>query len=209
MPPVSEAAFFTDAARKRVTEAVVDVESRTAAELVVVVRRASGKWREVDLAVGAVVAFGVLLLLLFHPRPIAVEIMPLDVTLAFFGGVVLCAGIAPFKRTLLSRKRVSALVHAAACAAFVDQGVSRTRGRTGMLVYVSVFERRVELVADVGVDAKLVEAEVRALSASVTGGPDFDAFVEALRRLGPALAASLPRAEDDVNELPDAPVVSR
>lgn len=209
MPAVSEAAFFADAARKRVTEAVVEVESRTAAELVVVVRRASDDWREVDLAVGALLAFGVLLLLLFHPRPIAIEIMPLDVALAFVGGIVLCAGIAPLKRRLLSRKRVATRVHAAACAAFVDQGISRTRGRTGVLVYVSIFERRIELVADVGVDAKLVEAEVRALSASVAGGPDFDAFVEALARLGSALAAALPRAEDDVNELPDAPVVSR
>lgn len=95
MPPVSEADFFTDAARKRVTEAVADVESRTSAEVVVVVRRASSKWREVDLAVGAVTAFGVLLLLLFHPRPIAVEVMPLDVALAFAGGAVLCAGIRP------------------------------------------------------------------------------------------------------------------
>jgi hypothetical protein len=35
MSAVSEAAFFTDAAKKRVTEAVVDVESRTSAEIVV------------------------------------------------------------------------------------------------------------------------------------------------------------------------------
>jgi putative membrane protein len=208
MPAVSEAAFFTDEARKRVTEAVVEVESRTAAELVVVVRHASGQWREVDLAVGAVAAFGALLLLLFHPRPIAVEVMPLDVALAFVGGVVLSAGIAPFKRALLSRARVEAQVRASAREAFVDQGVSRTRRRTGMLVYVSMLERRVELVADVGVDAKLVEGEVRALAAAVAGGADLDAFLEALRRLGPALAPSLPRAEDDVNELPDAPVMA-
>lgn len=77
-----------------------------------------------------------------------------------------------------------------------------------MLVYVSTFERRVELVADVGVDGKLVEGEVRALEAAVAGRPDLDAFLEALRRLGPALAPSLPHAADDVNELPDAPVMT-
>jgi putative membrane protein len=205
---VGEASFFTDAARKRVTEAVVDVESRTAAEIVVVVRHRSGPWREVDLAVGAAVAFGVLLLLLFHPKPIAVEVMPLDVALSFAGGAVLCASLAPLKRALLPRKRVAEQVRAAARAAFVDQGVSRTRKRTGVLVYVSAFERCVEVVPDVGVDAKVVEAQVRALSESVAAGPDFDAFVEALRALGPALAGSLPRGEDDVNELPDAPVVA-
>jgi putative membrane protein len=207
MPRVSEAAFFTGAARQRVTEAVVDVESRTAAELVVFVRRASNTWRQVDLAVGATVAFGVLLLLLFHPRPIAVEAMPIDVVLAFLGGAVLCANIAPFKRVLLPHKRVTAQVRALAREAFVDQGVSRTRGRTGILVYVSTFERRVELVADIGVDPKLVDDAVAALTRSIAGGPDLEAFLAALRSLGPALSVSLPRAADDVNELPDSPVM--
>ena len=205
---MSEAAFFTDAAKKRVTEAVADVESRTSAEIVVVVRHASGNWREVDLAVGAAVAFGVLLILLFHPMPIAVEAMPLDVVLAFLAGAVLCSSIPPFKRALLLRKAVSARVRAGAREAFVDQGISRTRGRTGILVYVSTFERRVELVADLGVDAKLFEAEARALAAAVADRLDLDAFLEALRRFGPALAGALPRSDDDMNELPDAPVTA-
>jgi putative membrane protein len=208
MSRVSEAAFFTSAARKRVTDAVADVESRTSAEIVVVVRHASGKWREVDLVVGAVVAFGVLLILLFHPMPIAVEVMPVDVVLAFLAGTVLCSSIPPFKRALLVRKTVSARLRAAAREAFVDQGVSRTRRRTGILVYVSTFERRVEIVADIRVDTKLVDAEVRALAEAVAHGPDLDAFVEALRRFGPALARALPRGADQVNELPDAPVTA-
>ena len=207
MRPVSDAAFFTDAARKRVTEAVVDVESRTAAEVVVVVRCASDAWRALDLAAGAAVAFAVLLLVLFHPHPIPVAAMPIDVALGFVAGAVLCGGIAPLKRALLPARRVAARVHAAACEAFVDQGVSRTRGRTGVLVYVSTFERRVEVVADVGVDAKDLEAPVRALRDAVSRGADFDAFVEALRGIGPSLERPLPRAADDVNELPDAPVM--
>lgn len=205
---MSEASFFTDAARERVAQAVGEAESCTAAEVVVVVRHTSGAWREVDLAAGAAVAFGVLLLLLFHPKPIAVEIMPVDVALAFAAGAVLCASLSPLKRALLPRRRVAAQVRALAREAFVDQGVSRTRGRTGILVYASTFERRVELVADVAVDTKLLEAQIRALSESVAHGPDLDAFLAAVRAIGPALAASLPRSADDVNELPDAPVMA-
>jgi putative membrane protein len=205
---VSESSFFTDAARTRVTSAVVDAESKTAAEFVVVVRHASASWREVDLAVGAVVAFGVLLLLLFHPKPIPVAIMPVDVALSFVGGAVLSAAIAPFKRALLPRRSVAERVRTAARAAFVTEGVSRTRARSGVLVYVSMLERCVEVVADVGVDATVVRPQAQALAESVARGPDFDAFVEALRGLGPALAGSLPRAADDTNELPDAPVMT-
>jgi putative membrane protein len=205
---VSESTFFTDAARAQVTEAVKAVEARTAAEVVVVVRHASARWREVDLAAGAVVAFAVLLTLLFHPKPIAVAVMPLDVVLSFAGGAILCASIAPVKRALLPRRRVAELVHLAAQAAFVEAGVSRTQGRTGVLVYVSMLERRVELVVDVGVDAALLAIQARALGGSVARGPDLEKFLAALRGLGPALAGSLPRAADDINELPDAPVMA-
>jgi putative membrane protein len=205
---VGEAAFYTDAARRRVTEAVADAESHSSAEVVVVVRHSSGAWREVDLAVGAAVSFAVLLLLLFHPKPIAVEIMPVDVALSFLGGAVLSASIGPLKRALLPRARVTEQVSRAARAAFVDQGVTRTRKRTGILVYASTFERRVAVVADVGVDAKLLEHAIAALEQSLARGPDFDAFVEAVRSIGPALAAALPHGADDVNELPDSPVVA-
>jgi putative membrane protein len=156
MPRVTEAAFFSDAAKRRVTGAVADVESRTSAELVVVVRRSSGNWREADVAVGTLAAFGVLLILLFHPAPIPVEVMPFDVAFAFLVGALLCASIPPLKRALLVRKTVSTRVRAASREAFVDQGVSRTRDRTGILVYVSTLERRVDVVADIGVDARLL-----------------------------------------------------
>jgi putative membrane protein len=204
---VGEAAFFSDAARKQVTEAVVAVESCTAAEVVVVVRRTSGSWREVDLAVGAVAGFAVLLLVLFHPKPIPVVAMPVDVALGFVAGAVLSANLSLVKRALLPRRRVRAQVLAMARAAFVEQGVSRTTGRTGILVYVSTFERLVEVVADIGVDTKAVQAELDALRASLSRGADLDRFVAAVRALGTPLGACLPRSADDVNELPDAPVM--
>lgn len=208
MPPVGESAFFADAARERVTEAVADAETRTAAEFVVVVRHASSRWREVDMAAGALVAFSVLLLLLFHPREIPVEAMPLDVLIAFAAGAVLTSSVGTVKRALLPRKSLRERVGTAARAAFVEQGIARTEKRTGVLVYVSMLERAVELVVDVRVDAKLLESQAAALTASIARGADLDAFLAALRALGPALSASLPHGEHDVNELPDAPVVT-
>ena len=185
MPGVGEAAFYTDAARQAVTEAVVDVESHTAAEVVVVVHRTSGTWREVDLAVGALAGFAVLLLVLFHPKPIPVVAMPVDVALGFVAGAVLCASLSPLKRALLPRRRVAAQVLAMARAAFVEHGVSRTTGRTGILVYVSTFERIVEVVADVGVEPKAVQSEIDALQSSLARGADLGGFVAKVRALGP------------------------
>ena len=205
---MGEAAFFTEAARRSVTAAVVAIEAMTAAEVVVVVRRSSARWREVDLAVGAAAAFAVLLLTLFHPKPIPIVAIPVDVALGFAAGAVLAYGIAPFKRALLPRARLAAQVTAMARAAFVEQGVSRTTGRTGLLVYVSTFERRVELVPDTGIDAARLSAAFDALRGSLDHGVELDAFLHALSALGPPLGEALPRSADDVNELPDAPVLA-
>ena len=59
-------------------------------------------------------------------------------------------------RELLSRENDPALKIARERAydAFVDLGVSRCAGRSGVLVYVAMFERLVEVVPDVGVDVK-------------------------------------------------------
>jgi putative membrane protein len=199
--------FFVSEARARVAEAIRDVEAQTSAELVVCVRRVSADYRHADYLAGAIAAFAALLLLLFLPQPFLVELMPLDVALAFLAGVLASTRLPALRRTLARRRRLDEEVRKAARAAFYEMGVSRTRGRTGVLVFASMLEQCIEVVPDVGVDLKalgpsLVRA-TDALAASVRGRTDFALFLDGLKALGPALAPSLPRAEDDVNELPD------
>lgn len=209
---MSAAAFFTDEAKKRVTAAIQDVESKTSAEVVVVVQRVSGRYRYADLSAGAVAGFAMLLVVLFHPKEVPLVAIPIDVLLAFVAGAVLTAYLDPLRRLLAGTRRMEEEVGKAARAAFVERGISRTRGRSGILVFVSTFERRIEVVRDVGVDPREgKDAWARAVSkltGSVHEGADFDAFVDGLKELGPALSKDLPRSEDDVNELPDEPVTS-
>ncbi len=92
---------------------------------------------------------------------------------------------------------------------FIELKVDRTSGRTCLLVFVSTFERRVEVVPDAGVDPAVLGPAfadaVRALEVTVRGPRSFPRFLDALRALGPILAKALPRMADDVNELPDEP----
>ena len=92
-------------------------------------------------------------------------------------------------------------------SAFIDLGISKTRDRNGILVFVAAFEQRVEVVSDVGVDTARVGAAwtdaCSALLKSMKPIPRLDLFLTALRSLGPALGAAMPRKADDVNELPD------
>jgi putative membrane protein len=90
----------------------------------------------------------------------------------------------------------------AARAAFVELGVSKTRGRSGILVFISMLERTAEVVGDIGIAPECLRAELPALQAAVAK-EDLRALVAALRAFSSPLCQAMPRAADDVNELPD------
>jgi putative membrane protein len=202
-----ERTFFQENARARVTAAIKEIELQTSAEVVVAVRNSSGLYRDVDYLFGFGASIAALLVLLFHPHPFALEGMPLDLIAAFAAGALFCAYARPLRRALAPRKRMDASCLVAARAAFVELGVGRTKDRNGIFVLVSLFERRVKVVADVGIDPAKLGGEwgtrVVALEGSLARGASIDRFLEALRALGPPLGASMPRSPDDVNELPD------
>ena len=204
---MAERDFFLDQSRSRITEIIREVEAQTSAELVVTVRHVSGRYRDVDYLVGFAMALVTLGALLFLPVPFAVESMPVDVVVGFALGSFVSTHAPPLRRLLVTERRLHDEVARAARAAFVDRGISRTRGRNGILVFVSTFERTVEVLADIGIDTKalgpLWAAAVEAARDAVKGALDFGRFVDALRTLGPDLAAAMPHAPDDVDELPD------
>ncbi len=200
---MAEADFFAASTSVTVEEAVRAVEECTAAELVVAARHRAASWTAVDVAVGAAAGFVTILLLLFHPYEFPIVGMPLAVLVVFGLGWWLSSSLWSWKRRLLRRRAVDDAVATAAKAAFVDLGVSRTSGRTGLLVVFFLLERRVELVADIGVDP-LPLAETKATLQTAFAGLDLPGFIAALRALGPILAVQLPRSSDDVNELPDS-----
>jgi putative membrane protein len=204
---MSVKAFFDDATKRRTTEAIRRVEERTAAEVVVTVRRESGYYRYADYLFGFAVALATLIALLFLPQEFHLATFPVDVLVGFVAGSAVSAWTPPLRRVLTGPKRQRRFVENAAKAAFVELGISKTAGRTGVLVYVSLFERRVEVVRDIGVAPAVLGPEWRnvlaELESAVRGRPDADRFVAALERLGGPLGVLLPRGEDDVNELSD------
>ncbi len=202
-------AFFEEATREKTAAEVKAIEARTSAKVVVAVRRTSGQYRHTDYLVGFVLSLATLLALLYLPIDFPLELFPVDVALSFAMGAGVSAVLPVLRRRLTSRKLLEENVRTAARAAFVELGVSRTSGRTGILVFVSIFERRAEVVADVGVDTSALgqeweEAQAK-LSAAVVSAEDPEPFFQALRLMAPPLERALPRSADDINELPDAP----
>lgn len=89
--------------------------------------------------------------------------------------------------------------------------VDRTKGQSGVLIYVQLADRRVEILADRGIDARVAEDTWRTicrLMEEAFAAGDFErGAVAGVEAVGRVLAAHFPAAPDDIDELPNAPEV--
>jgi putative membrane protein len=200
-----ERTFFLPESKARVTRTIKEIEGQTSAEIVVAARRSSGAYRDVGYLVGFAIALATLSFSLFHPASFSLVSMPIDVVVAFVVGAVAAGTSNTLRRVLVPSKTLALRCREAARSRFFDLGVGKTSGRNGILVYASVLERRVEIVADLGVDvaSEAWKGVASTLESSLAGGADIESFVSALAALGPVLGSVMPRQADDVNELPD------
>lgn len=202
---MSNAAWLDNRARERVRDCIQQIESATGAEVVTTVCASSGHYRHADYLVGAMFSFGSLLFYLLYPAPLFDDVAVVIIVAFFAVGAVLSMALSPLRRLLVSRRLMDDAVRKSAMASFVEQGISKTRARTGVLVYVSLFERRVQVVADIGVPVERIGGRwteaTTSMDRAARGG--VEPFAASLLELGRILAEAVPRAADDINELPD------
>jgi uncharacterized membrane protein len=107
--------------------------------LVVSVRGRSTTYRDADYLVGFIVAFAVLLALTFAPLEFNANLFPFEVLAASALGAVASAHMWLLKALSLPRARKRSEVIRAADAYFHQAKLARTRGRTAVLVCISLF----------------------------------------------------------------------
>ena len=200
------ARFLDDEARAAFQRAIETIERASAAEVVIAVRRRAGAHLHANVIVGVAAAIAGLAAMLFGEHVFGLGAILVDPFL--LGGLAgALVELTPDIKRLLTppaaRRRATEL---AARATFVERGVHRTIGRSGLLVYIAWLERRVELVADVELAKKWPatardELAARMTAAMRTGGT---AVATLLAAASDAIAAAMPHRDDDVNELPDA-----
>jgi len=203
---MSEGDFFGEQAKRETAASVKDVEACTSAELVVAVRPRSGRYGVLAYHFGLGVAVLVVAFLLLSPVVYSVEAIAIDGILAFAIGTLLATSFDTILRLLSRTSTIDRNLHDASRAAFFDLGISRTSGRNGILVYVSLFERRCVMLADLGIDPAALEPGWSAAKGELERAVKqrrLAGFQQALRSLGPVLGKVHPRSADDVNELPD------
>lgn len=213
--------LFTSKDQERIAAAVGKAESRTSGEIVpVIIGRSSGYRTSLWKAamIGVLPGLAVHEWLLFGGdtwgRPVWMDgqILPL---MMIAGAVItaLLVNYVPYlQRLLIPERDMVRAVHARAKESFLDSEVFLTRERTGILLLVSLFEHRVEVLGDTGINAK-VEPEdwadvIADVVSGIRSGDPVSGLESAILRCGALLEkAGVERRDDDQNELSDAPQI--
>ncbi len=132
----------------------------------------------------------------------------LPAPLGAFAGYGLVAAWPGLRRRLTPAAAIDDRVEMRAAAAFLEAEVFATRDRTGVLIFLALFEHRVVVLADSGIAAKVVPGEWKAISdrlaAGIREGRAAAALIEAIEACGRLLAERrVERRPDDVSELSD------
>jgi putative membrane protein len=203
--------MLSDEERDRVAAAIREAERRTAGEIVVVVAARASAYRSVPLLyalVGGLAAPWPLIWLtaLSAARIFAIQLI---VALALVVLFSLRSYVPGFIRHARCRE---AAAREAAAREFAARGLSRTRGRTGVLIYVAAAEHYAEVVADAGIAAHVDETVWRDiiadLIAAMRAGSPAEGLIIAVNRVGEILARHAPPRGDDRDELPNKVILA-
>lgn len=111
------------------------------------------------------------------------------------------------KLSFVGSVRQGEAVYGRAVASFYEKGVYRTRHRTGILIFISLLERKVWILGDTGINEKIPAASWQELAGELAAGLREGRGGAALERViaacGDELSRHFPRRDGDVNELSD------
>jgi len=206
--------LLTEQERLRLDERIAEVEKLTVAQIVLAVIERSDAYPELPwkaFALGAAIAGSaacVLNLLQPEGTTVATVFFAVIATLATGGAFALLTVFLPkCARLFLDAHRADMEVHQHAESLFLSREIFATRNRNGILLLVSLFERRVVILPDKGLHACLgpdvLRETLARMTDSLAAGRACGALEAGLAALEQALSAST-ACRSSTNELPDA-----
>jgi putative membrane protein len=216
---------LSDEDRQKVAAAVAAAEADSSGEIVTVATRISDPYHDVALHWALVPLFAVLawaawrptalvwwydfLLGGWSPDPTQSQLLTLLMVFAAlkFTVALLILKWMPLRLFLTPAATKHRRVRRRAIAIFQAAASGRTTGRTGILIYLSLAERRAEIIADEAIlkvtDDHTWGEAMTALITEVKQGRVGDGIAAAVQRVGAVLSEHFPRSAGDSNEIPD------
>lgn len=205
--------FFAPEEQERIRQAVMTAEKTTSGEIATMVVPRSDSYREA-VTLGAVLgAATVALIIAVISHHVTIwSYLPLTMVL-FFPLQLLVSRVPALQRPFIATARLNEAVRERAIRAFYEKGLHRTRHETGILIFISLFEHKVWILGDRGINAKIPAHAwgelVQKLTAGIRGGRAAESLCEVVERCGETLALHFPRETDDSNELQDEMLTGR
>jgi putative membrane protein len=204
-------AFLSEQDNKSIEAAIKKAEATTSGEIVFVAAPASSQYQHATLQ-GAIFGMAIVtaIFMLLHIEHTTTSLLWTE----FISFAVFYALIArlPFRRWIISDREMDARVREAAFMQFYSSGLYKTRESNGVEIYLSLLERRVLVIGDSGIHAKMGNQHWDSVRDLIIQGIKQDdicgGICRAIENCGKALAEHFPYKSDDVNELPDQ-VISR
>lgn len=216
---------LSEADSEKVSAAITAAEARSNGEIVAVATPISDPYHDVALHWALIPLFAVLawaawsptaliwwynfLFGGWRPDPTLSQLLTL---LMFFAALKFTIALLvlkwrPLRLALTPAATKHRRVRRRAVTIFKAAAENRTAGRTGVLIYLSMAERRAEIVADEAIlkvtDDHTWGEAMTALIADVREGRPADGICAAIERVGAVLSEHFPRSADDTNEIPD------
>jgi len=206
--------FLTEEEKREIETCVKEVEKNTSGEIVPLVVSASYHYPMSNM-IGALI-FGLLisvvLTLVFSIRKSWGGVTALDLWLfpavfavSFLLFHELIKRISWLKRIFITKAEINEEVEEAALTSFYRNGLNNTRDRTGILIFISVFERRAFVLADEGINAKVDTGVWQEIVGTVVQGirqrRQAQGICRAVRRCGDLIRKAFPIKSGDTDEL--------
>jgi putative membrane protein len=206
--------ILTDQERTQLDRRVAEAEKRTGAQIVLAVIERSDTYAELPwkaFALGAAAAgLGTALFDQLQPgwnSGFAVLFAVVSMLATGAACALLCVALPKFARFFIDAHRAEVEVRQYAQSLFISREVFATRGRTGLLLLVSMFERQVVLLPDTGLGKRLSREAMQAIVARMTpalgAGQVGRALENGLKGLEENLAATAAGGTLE-NELPNS-----
>lgn len=198
-------------------DAIAEAEKRTSGEIVTLILPASSDYWLLSFAAGTFGALtGAAIAYYWHFTHEAWGVSfewALSLPLMGFLLGALPLRSASILRAIAPPAMLAAKVHREALAHFTALGVSKTRDRTGILLVLSLRERRVQLMADEGIHARhddnFWKDLVEELVVAIRDGKATDGVVALIKKLADDLAQHFPIKDDDTDELSNRVLIGR
>ncbi|MEN8205494.1 MAG: TPM domain-containing protein [Pseudomonadota bacterium] len=198
--------FLCDNEKQQIAAAIKAVEQKTRGELITVITRSSDAYRYIPFLWAALLSLLVPGILSLFENPLSLNIAYLVQVCTFLGAATVFNWM-PLKIHLIPAAVKKLRAHRLAREQFFLQNLHMKSERTGVLLFVSVAEHYVEIIADKGINDVVGHDAwqdiVRNFVQQVRQRQVTDGFLTAIAACGELLEQHFPSTDENSNELPN------